>query len=66
MVPFVTQCYAPKQPGVVGVSPSVEKPHVLDPDVFDVRRPHQAHYDFGPSFFVRGPERGFLDVSALV
>jgi len=75
-----------------------------DPDVFDVRRPHQAHYgfgygshlclgaplarleakialqallrlapdfslrgvDFGLSFFVRGPERGFLDVTALV
>jgi cytochrome P450 len=75
-----------------------------DPDVFDVRRPHQAHYgfgygshlclgaplarleakvalqallrlapdfrlrdiDFGPSFFVRGPERGSLDVTALV
>jgi cytochrome P450 len=75
-----------------------------NPDVFDIRRPHQAHYgfgygshlclgaplarleakvalnellrlapdfrlrgiDFGPSFFVRGPERGHLDVSALV
>jgi cytochrome P450 len=75
-----------------------------NPDIFDVRRPHQAHYgfgygshlclgaplarlearialqallrlapdfslrgvDFGPSFFVRGPERGFLDVTALV
>jgi len=75
-----------------------------NPDVFDIRRPHQAHFgfgygshlclgaplarlegkvalqallrlapeyrlrgvDFGPSFFVRGPERGFLDVTALV
>jgi cytochrome P450 len=73
-----------------------------NPDAFDVRRPHQAHYgfgygshlclgaplarlegkvalqallrvapefqlrgiDFGPSFFVRGPERGILDVAA--
>jgi cytochrome P450 len=75
-----------------------------NPDAFDVRRPHQAHYgfgygshlclgaplarlegkvalqallrlapefrlrdvDLGPSFFVRGPERGFLDATALV
>jgi cytochrome P450 len=75
-----------------------------NPDLFDVRRPHQSHYgfgygshlclgaplarleakialqsllrlapafrlrgvDLGPSFFVRGPERGVLEVTAMV